>query len=601
MAYNKFITKSGDELLNLTDSTVTKENLAKDIIAYDRHGDRIVGELEHKLQTDEFTPDKIGKTITPSDDAYGLKEVLVKPIPDEYIIPNGTIDITSNGTIDVTTFASASVEVQPALQSKEVTPSTSEQTIVPDSGTYGLSSVKVKAIPSNYTVPTGTKTITTNGTVDVAAFASAAVSVQPVLQEKTAVANGVITPDYGYAGLSKVTVATPEPKIAYSTSQPSDTNKLWVQTSSSISSTKFTTSPPEKLTYNIGTLADTQRNAEAVTVGSGSNAKIYLLGGSNSSKYIDTIKAFDPTTETITTITDDSITGLAMSRMGVSAVGNTLYFFGGYSQTSSTAIHAFNTSTRKLTTLSTVLPEAISTPTAAAYGNKIYIFGGKNSSGTPINSITVFDTNANTATKLSVTLPSTGAYTNMATAVIGSKIYLIGGLKANGSRTAKINIFDTTNSTISTAPVVLPTPADGIAATAVSPNIYLFGGETDENALSTINVFNTHKNQITTTRLELPYAQSAIAAAAAGTTCYLFGGGWSSTYYNTISRFTTVPTVTINTALIELDCTKNSAYSLIPQIEAGIKSAYIKSGILTTRMPVYQYINGTWTEVASSI
>lgn len=80
---------------------------------------------------------------------------------------DGNITITENGS---------------ALQSKSVsyTPSSSSQsaTVTADSGYDGLSSVAVTvgAIPSSYIVPSGSLSISSNGTYDVTNYASAVVS-----------------------------------------------------------------------------------------------------------------------------------------------------------------------------------------------------------------------------------------------------------------------------------------------------------------------------------------------------------------------------------------------------------------------------------------
>lgn len=109
------------------------------------------------------------------------------------IEPSGTLEmnISSNGTTteDVSSYANVEVNVAvptptPSLQTKTIsfTPTTSSQsrTVTADSGYDGLSSVAVSvgAIPSQYVVPSGTKTITENGTgIDVASYASVNVDV----------------------------------------------------------------------------------------------------------------------------------------------------------------------------------------------------------------------------------------------------------------------------------------------------------------------------------------------------------------------------------------------------------------------------------------
>lgn len=67
--------------------------------------------------------------------------------------------------------------VEITLQEKSVTPTKSAQEVVADSGFDGLSKVTVGAIPSQYIVPSGTKSITANGTHDVKSYASVSVNV----------------------------------------------------------------------------------------------------------------------------------------------------------------------------------------------------------------------------------------------------------------------------------------------------------------------------------------------------------------------------------------------------------------------------------------
>lgn len=84
-------------------------------------------------------------------------------------------------------YSQVVVNVQPALQEKSATPSKSQQIVSPEEGYYGLSKVTVAKIPDNYVIPTGDIEITANGTHDVSGKASATVSVPgKEEQEKTA-------------------------------------------------------------------------------------------------------------------------------------------------------------------------------------------------------------------------------------------------------------------------------------------------------------------------------------------------------------------------------------------------------------------------------
>lgn len=136
--------------------------------------------MEINLQDKEITPTKETQEITADNNYDGLSKVTVNKIPDEYIIPAGSVDIIANGTYDVTSKATANV---------------------------------------NIPMPTGTIEITENGTHNVKDKEFANVNVQPVLQEKTVTIteNGttITQNDSEYDGLSKVTtiVNVPEPEL----------------------------------------------------------------------------------------------------------------------------------------------------------------------------------------------------------------------------------------------------------------------------------------------------------------------------------------------------------------------------------------------------
>ena len=111
----------------------------------------------NKSQTMQLTTQS-AKTITPSSSSqtavssgkYTTGDVIVAAVPTE------TKTITSNGTYTPTSgkwFSSVSVNVSSGsfeTQAKTVNPSESRQTITPDSGYDGLSSVTVNAISSTY-------------------------------------------------------------------------------------------------------------------------------------------------------------------------------------------------------------------------------------------------------------------------------------------------------------------------------------------------------------------------------------------------------------------------------------------------------------------
>ena len=96
----------------------------------------------------EVTPTEATQTLE-TKELYMDDDITVNPIPDPYIIPTGTLEIYQNGETDVTDYAAVDVDVQPTLQNKSVTVSSSGDTeITADDGYYGLSKATAN-------VPTG--------------------------------------------------------------------------------------------------------------------------------------------------------------------------------------------------------------------------------------------------------------------------------------------------------------------------------------------------------------------------------------------------------------------------------------------------------------
>lgn len=179
MSVNSKMTAIADAIRSKTGGT--------DVLTLDEMATAISGievGREPELQEKTVAPSTNSQTVTPDSGYDGLSKVTVNAMPTSTqatpsitVSSSGLITASATQTAGYVSAGTKSGTKQLTTQAaKTITPSKSSQTAVA-SGVYTTGAVTVGAIPSNYIIPSGTKTITANGTHDVKNYASATVNV----------------------------------------------------------------------------------------------------------------------------------------------------------------------------------------------------------------------------------------------------------------------------------------------------------------------------------------------------------------------------------------------------------------------------------------
>lgn len=198
---NKASGSSGVELPELNNPAVESDILSgKEAI--DGSGNKITGNIETKTSSNLIAS---GATVTVPAGYYASQSTKTissgsANTPATTITANPTISVGASGMIEA--YVHGSQDVTPTVSAgyvssgtagtiiasgyatkqlttqaaKTITPSTYIQTAV-SKGVYTTGDIKVSPIPSNYVIPSGTKTITENGTHNVTSYKSVYVDV----------------------------------------------------------------------------------------------------------------------------------------------------------------------------------------------------------------------------------------------------------------------------------------------------------------------------------------------------------------------------------------------------------------------------------------
>ena len=164
------------------------DTLGEAIITPSEEEQPIVKSGEHRYTTGEIKVKAIPNTyIGSAISKYSQTETVKNPTFSgatasyTYTIPAGYYDgstsIKGSATMGSASYGTVTT-TNPSVTSKAtITPGTSKQYLKISAGYTATGMITVNAIPSNYTIPSGTKNITENGTYEVKSYASVSVDV----------------------------------------------------------------------------------------------------------------------------------------------------------------------------------------------------------------------------------------------------------------------------------------------------------------------------------------------------------------------------------------------------------------------------------------
>lgn len=229
-----------------------------------------------KTKTSQMTT-QAAKTVTPSTTSqnavsagvYTTGAVTVGPIPSEYIVPSGTLSITQNGSgIDVSGYAAVNVAVDGSspisLQTKTATPSESQQTVTPDTGYGGLSSVTVEAIDSEYVGSDVARRTSSNLTASGATVTAPAGYYASSASKSVATATQA-TPGIEVSSAGLITASATQTAGYVSAGTKSATHQLTTQAAKTITPTKSSQTAVSSGRYTTGAVTVAAIPAEYIT------------------------------------------------------------------------------------------------------------------------------------------------------------------------------------------------------------------------------------------------------------------------------------------------------------------------------------------------
>lgn len=228
------------------------------------------------------------------------------------------------------------------------------------------------------------------------------------------------------------------------------------------------------------------------------NGKLYFIGGLTASDWVGTVHEFDPVSNSWS-----KKTSMLTPRASAAAVDldGRIYVLGGRKRNSVlAAVERYDPSSDIWSKL-TPMPTPRWFLMAAVVDGKIYALGGIAGVGNGRRVLDVVEVYDPLKDKWSTLSPIPLANSNAGIAVIGAKIFIIGGsLKAGddayGSATSKVNVYDTATGKWEPGPS-LNQERTGLEACALEGVLYAIGGSSQGKTTATIEVLEPDANKWT--------------------------------------------------------------------------------------------------------
>lgn len=225
------------------------------------------------------------------------------------------------------------------------------------------------------------------------------------------------------------------------------------------------------------------------------NDKVYVMGGYYDLNGVltrtDAVEVYDPSNDTWTS---SKKMPTPKSWGSASVVDNVIYYFGGGTNDANNktkylnTVEAFDTTTNTWTSKAP-MPQSLQGLSTIAYKGKIYAFGGYNNTTDPVKSVRVYDP-ANDSWKSLRSMP-TGRAT-MGIEINQGKIYLLGGFKTLAGVTTSSNIVEIYNPDSDTWEVGTPltSPRSQSVAKIVDGKLFIFGGTSGSAILNKVEMLD---------------------------------------------------------------------------------------------------------------